>query len=616
MKNQLTLNVEQLYRSGVINAVDRAFAQMLDRRLGGIDPLVQLAAALVSKATAAGDVCLDLVILTREGLRPSDTSTTIPLETTLERWMDKLSVSPAVGARLDHKPMILDGSRLYLQRYWQYETAVARGILERCTGSAPSSRSIPPYGVSGDDLPGAGDPDQRRAVTAALNRRFAVISGGPGTGKTFTVAQIIVWLQRLSPARNVRIKIAAPTGKAAARLQEALDQAFETLRQMNMEIADDICQAETIHRMLGAVPGRTRFRYNDRKQLPADVVIVDEASMIDLALMAKLVQAVPTCARLILVGDKDQLASVEAGAVLGDICAGLQTEDVLHKSPGMPGATFSRASLDRPLAGHIVVLKKNYRFDADSGINELGAAVNAGDAARAMKLLDNDAKHDIVLKSFHAREDMEASLQRLVMEKIAPAFDMHDPMEALQQINAMKILTPLRQGSEGVRSLNQWIERILIRNDVIEPDPGGDGQWYAGRPVMIACNDYYHNLFNGDVGMTMAGRLNGDRSLKVFFPDATRNVRALVPEQLPAHETVYAMTVHKSQGTEFDMVVLIMPDMDVPLLTRELLYTAVTRARKRVEIWGRREILEKTVARRIRRASGLKQALWAEEETK
>ncbi len=604
------MNVEQLYQAGLIKEIDRAFARMLDRRLGGIDPMVGLAAALVSRATAAGDVCLDLAALTRDGFRTSDATAAIRVETTLEQWIDKLSVSPAVGTPHDEKPMILDGNRLYLQRYWKYENAVAREILDRCTRIDPSSDPLPPFTLAENDLFAKSDADQRRAVEVALNHRFAVISGGPGTGKTFTVAQIIAWLQQLSLDRKMRIRIAAPTGKAAARLQEALDQAFKILHQMGVKIPVQVCLAETIHRMLGAVPGKTRFFYNDALQLPADVVIVDEASMIDLALMAKLIRAVPASARLILVGDKDQLASVEAGAVLGDICAGLQAASEMDKAPETEGPAGCPADHGRPLADHIVVLEKNYRFDAAGGINKLGAAVNAGDADRTLALLNDNAANDIVLRSFATRGDMEAALAKLVMEKIAPAFGVHDPAQALRQINGMKILTPLRHGPAGVQALNQQVERILIRNDVIAPYPAGDGRWYSGRPVMIVCNDYYHNLFNGDMGIVKGESIHGPRSFKVFFAGSSMDSKTLVPEQLPAHETVYAMTVHKSQGTEFDVVVLVLPDLDVPLLTRELLYTAVTRARRRVEIWGRRDILEKAVSRRIRRVSGLRQALW------
>ncbi len=607
--------VDHLYESGLINEIDRAFAEMLNRRLGGIEPWVALAAALVSRAAASGDVCLDLAALTREGFNASESQVVVPVEIPLERWIEKLSRSPAVGTLNEKKPMILDGSRLYLQRYWMYENLVAQGILERCSQIKDSSNALKPSGRSAPPLLPEGDVDQQKAIRAALTKRFAVISGGPGTGKTFTIAQIILALHGLHGDGSLRIKLAGPTGKAAARLQEALGQAFEALQNNGREIPADVFHAQaipqTIHRLLGAIPGKAQFLFNAENQLPADVVIVDEASMIDLALMAKLIQAVPASARLILVGDKDQLASVEAGAVLGDICGGLQANDSKDTAEGSKEKPdFGGGDHETGIGAHIVMLKKNYRFDANSGIDALGSAVNAGDVARSLALLERNAKRDIALRPFSSRKDMEVALERLVIEKIAPAFSVHDARKALQQLNALKILTPLRKGPRGVQALNHWVEQILVRHGVVEPLQASATEWYSGRPVMITTNDYYHNLFNGDVGIAMDNPTDRPPMLQVIFPDQKQGLKTLAPEQLPAHETVYAMTVHKCQGTEFDSIVLVMPDADIPLLTREMLYTAITRARKRVEIWGCADLLKKAIPRRIRRASGLRQALW------
>ncbi len=602
--------VDQLYQSGIINAIDRAFAEMIHRRLGGIDPWVAVAAGLVSRAAASGDVCLDLATVARDGFQAPDSSKRMPIPISLEQWLEKLSATPAVGFQCENKPMILDGNRIYLQRYWKYENGVAQGILQRCTATTP------PTGVCPHDLSAAppfsqGDDDQQRAVQAALTSRFTVISGGPGTGKTFTIARIIQALQHWNSGCNLRVKLAAPTGKAAARLQEALDQAFEALEKNRAPIKAGDFRAQTIHRLLGAIPGTIGFRHNAANPLSAEVVIVDEASMVDLALMAKLIQAVPASCRLILVGDKDQLASVEAGAVLGDICWGLNGE-----SPQKPWAESKSADqggqtgTGTKLSDHIVILKKSYRFNAQSGIEALGAAVNAGDGERAISLLESDRYGDIMMARYTTGRDMENALERLVMEKIAPLFDHHDPQTALQQLNTLKILTPLRKGPLGVEALNHWVEQILARHGVIDPARDGASAWYSGRPVMITCNDYYHRLFNGDVGITFDTGTGRSRNLQVLFAQADQTLKPLAPEQLPAHETVYAMTVHKSQGTEFEKVLLVLPEIDVPLLTRELVYTAVTRARRQVEIWGDPGLLEKAVSRRIRRASGLHHILW------
>jgi exodeoxyribonuclease V alpha subunit len=430
-----------------------------------------------------------------------------------------------------------------------------------------------------------------------------VISGGPGTGKTTTIVRIIVALHRLAADKAPRILLAAPTGKAAARMQEALFHGMaELLSDSESGFVPDAIEAKTLHRLLGILPGKNRIRYTPEFPIPADVIIVDEASMIDLALMARLMQAVPFDARLILVGDKDQLASVEAGSVMGDICAGVSsfgTED-----------DDESAKANAELSNHMVVLRKSYRFKADSGIEELGRAINGGSGGEVMDLLADVGKGNIDFKPIAAFGEIEKDLPRLVLETIAPVFDTADPLAALARFDQFKILTPVRKGPCGVEAINQLVEATLRRHGIINPAPGSGGQWYPGRPVMMNRNDYYHHLFNGDVGIATVTHIGGIPRVRVGFPDGQGQIRYLYPEQLPDHETVYAMSVHKSQGAEFQHVVLILPDKDSPLLTRELIYTAVTRARQTVEIWGRQEILTAAVRRRIHRASGLRKKLW------
>ncbi|MEJ2158142.1 MAG: exodeoxyribonuclease V subunit alpha [Desulfobacteraceae bacterium] len=495
---------------------------------------------------------------------------------------------------------------MYLERYWNYEKFVAQWILERSQRHLPEN-AIPDLDAIIEAVSGKGkvDPDQTRAVRVALKNRFTVISGGPGTGKTTTIARIIVAFHRLAADKSPRILLGAPTGKAAARMQEALHHGMaELLGDDEAGIISDPIEAKTLHRLLELSPGKNRVRYTPESPMAADVIIVDEASMIDLALMARLFQAVPSEARLILVGDKDQLASVEAGSVMGDICAGVSTsgeDDCGGKS---------RTVVGRQLTNHMVVLKKSYRFTSGSGIEALGRATNAGNSRLVADLMaDADAGH-LNFKEIHEFRDLEANLQRLVIEHIAPVFTTSDPLGAIAQLGQFKILTPYRKGPFGVEAVNQLVESTLRRQGVIEPVPGWRGQWYAGRPVMINRNDYFHHLFNGDVGITMMVHEGGEPQVRVGFPYGRGAIRYLAPEQLSHYETVYAMSVHKSQGTEFEKIVLILPDRDSPLLTRELIYTAVTRARQTVEIWGQREILSAAVERRIQRASGLRNKLW------
>lgn len=599
------MDLDSLYNSGLLNEIDRAFGELIQRLADTRDPWVALAGGLVSRASAEGDACLDLAFISEHGIQFAETDQNIPLGISLDQWRHILSASSVVGHKDDNTPMILEGNRLYLQRYWNYENLVADTIQNRCQSLTSETGQSMAKTTPAQPM-GEGDSEQLRAVRAALNQRFTVITGGPGTGKTTTIAKIILVLYHLKPAKRPHIVLAAPTGKAAARMQEALDSTFKVLlRDDPVQLPVDRLKSQTLHRLLGAVPGKTRYRYHQENPLPADVIIVDEASMIDLALMAKLMQAVSPSAKLILVGDKDQLASVEAGSVMGDICAGISGD---HGSKRHQ-VSKSNAVAGHHLADHIVVLEKSYRFSAGSGIGQLAGAINGGEGRQALALLEDPEKRDIVFKNISGIQELKGALRQVVSHEIVPAFAMHEPHHRLRYFNTIRILSPVRKGPFGVTALNQTVEKELGRLGCIQWLSMQADQWYPGRPVMLKRNDYHRNLFNGDVGIAMAG--NGEPSpVRVAFIEAGGGIQWLAPEQLPAHETVYAMTVHKSQGTEFNKVVLVLPDRDVPLLTRELIYTAVTRARRHVEIWGNPDILIAAVERRIHRASGLRQALW------
>jgi exodeoxyribonuclease V alpha subunit len=596
-------DIDTLREKGWIGATDWAFADAV-RRLGPCgDPWVALAAALVSRAAAAGHVCLDLEMLHAQGLQGEEGEDLGIAALDPRQWRRRLNACPAVGAPGAYRPLILDGPRLYLHRYATYERNLAHEIRRRCAADAADFDNRLLTAALGELFP-EGATDQQAAARLAAGRRFSVISGGPGTGKTHTVAKIILLLQRLAAGRPLKILLAAPTGKAAARMQEAVAALLKKERRGQGTDESALPQAQTLHRLLGYNPTDARFRYNADQPLAADAVIVDEASMIDLALMHQLVQAVPPEARLVLVGDKDQLASVEAGAVLGDICHGASAQ----VSPEVPERSADDAE-GQSLKRHIAILAHSYRFDADSGIGALSRAINTGDAGQVLALLADQRMPAVSLRPLSDWARIDTALEADIAQAWSRLSQHPAPGEAFECLTRFKILTAVRKGPFGVEALNARVERILRRREWIAAKTAEAG-WYPGRPVMITRNDYNHGLFNGDVGIAMegAGALPGP--MRVIFPGPQGSFKAMAPHQLPEHETVYAMTIHKSQGSEFEHIMVVLPDTDLPLLTRELIYTAVTRARAAIQIWADPALLARAVQRPIQRASGLRDRLW------
>ena len=568
------------------------------------DPWVDLASALVSQAAANGHTCLDLAAARLQTGPDSGMPISIPMEIEPHEWQQRLSACAAVGSPGQFRPLILNGTRLYLHRYWTYEQYVAQSIQQRSRMPGWAGRLNRVAGAAADRL-GLSDEVQLHAACMGATRAFVAICGGPGTGKTFVLARIILLLQYLAADKPLRIELCAPTGKAAVRLQEAMETAFQELPVDQSQALGGLGKARTIHRMLGPKAAGGNFRYHAGHPLPADVVIVDEASMIDLALMARLMQALGPATRLILSGDKDQLASVEAGSIWGDICHGAAGSDL--------GASANdQVDPKVGLKNQIVVLQTRHRFDEASGISELGQAVNRGDAEGALAMLTHGKFPGIKLRSFATWGQLADVLEQQCLGMFSRLCGAEDPLSALIQLRQYQILTVMRNGPYGMRALNAYVQKVLAAKGRIARSPQDPEGWYAGRPVMVVRNDYYHNLFNGDMGIAMAqeASFQGTGRLAVFFADGQGVPRSLSPHQLPPHETAYAMTVHKSQGSEFERVVLILPDRDVPVLTRELIYTAITRARQSVEIWGDARLLAAAVRRRVVRASGLLEALW------
>lgn len=574
--------------------IDRRFADFISGISGTASPDIHLSAALVSNVLGSGHICLNLSDIAGLTIRVDNENHSVP---PLEELIGALRSTTCIGAPGAFAPLILDNSgRLYLYRYWQYEQTLAERILAMTQATPfPVDSGLLHNGLGRlfpADTPGETDWQQTAAITA-VKKRFCIISGGPGTGKTSTVVKILALLLEQAAGRPLRIALAAPTGKAAARLQESISRAKETLAcddQIRQLIPE---QAATLHRLLAPVAGTTRFRFSAENPLPFDLVVIDEASMVSLPLMAKLAAALKPDARLLLLGDRDQLASVEAGAVLGDLCG----------DAGVRGRAASEAAT--PLQDSIVMLTRNYRFQGESTIGAAAAALNRGNGAEALSLLSGAGTGDSAWRELSTVESLKKQLSGTVIQGYAPYLTAATAQEALLLFNRFRVLCALRKGPLGVAAVSLLIEELLAETRLIRPL----GRWYAGRPVLVTANDYTLKLFNGDVGITWPDP-DADGALKVCFPDGTGGIRTVSPLRLPAHETAFAMTIHKSQGSEFAKVLMLLPGHDSELLTRELLYTGITRARENVEIIGDSGLFIAAAARRIKRASGLKEALW------
>jgi exodeoxyribonuclease V alpha subunit len=596
-------NLRELREIGAISVLDFHFGRFMERLAGSSCPELAWISALASATTREGHIYLDL----------SDLPFPVP---ELEPLLKQLRNTGVVGMPGEFKPLVADGQgRLYLYRYWEYEQSLAAWIdgLARNKPLVPKMKSLALRLARLFPACEKGEMDwQSIAAFVTMMKKFAVISGGPGTGKTTTAAKILALLMEEAWPAVLRIGLASPTGKGAARLQTAMNLSKGSLRCSD-QIRDALPEgASTIHRLLGPMEGSPYFRHNAGNRLELDVLLIDEASMVDLALMAKLVQALPTECRLILLGDKDQLASVEAGAVLGDICntgrehtyskgfcSSLQKATGYVLEPGEKRVP--------PIADCIAHLRKSYRFGSESSIAVLGSAVNRGDWLTGRELLREGPRSDITWRDLPPPKLLGQTLRENVLKGFGRVFRSLDADRVTENLERFRMLCALREGPFGAVAVNLLVEEILRSEGVIR----GGGKWYPGRPVLISRNDYELRLFNGDAGVTLPD-FDEEGDLKVFFP-TSGGVRKVHPLRLPEHETCYAMTVHKSQGSEFERVLLILPDRDSPVLTRELVYTAVTRAKRSAEIWGKEDVFRAALERCTVRKSGLRDALWGEQ---
>jgi exodeoxyribonuclease V alpha subunit len=579
---------------------------------------VSLAAKLVSRCLREGHVCVNLDEMAgRTVYSASDGREDITCPN-LKVWLQALSRADCVGRPGDFKPLILDDRhRLYFQRYQQYEQDIAEYILRQINAGTDDPmdaqfvrEKIQFYFPESDEN---GIDWQKTAAAAALLQRFLVITGSPGTGKTTTLTRLMVFLLDVFQA-DIRIALAAPTGKAAIRLQEAVKKTKEAFAGKTPAVDRIPDTAMTLHRLLGTIVHSPYFRRHEGNLLPYDLVVIDEASMVDLPMMAKLMRALPPRARLILLGDKDQLASVDAGYVLGSICEPFQpnlfTDAMASRIADLSGEKPPSTEVKSEDARVCVIeLQKNYRFSGESGIGCLSRAVKNGDAGEVYRLLTDDGREDILYREMAEGTDPSAVIRQAIvdhygafLEEIAAGSVWIEKI--FERFEEFRVLCALRVGLWGSRNLNRVIEKILTAAGSLEAGK----ILYPGRPVMITRNHYHLNLFNGDVGIVVRDVEDNGR-LRVFFRNQKGDIRKLSPGRLPEHETAWAMTVHKSQGSEYDHVLLVLSDSDSVAVTRELLYTGVTRARNRVDIRAGKEVVSRAVNRPIQRWSGLADAV-------
>ncbi|WP_160288123.1 exodeoxyribonuclease V subunit alpha [Pseudomonas knackmussii] len=659
---------------GWLRELDRAFAAFLVEQAPDAEPRLILAAALASHQLGRGHVCLDLEATLADSrfalsLPPDGelegTPLTLPGELLdgldLAGWQAALADPRLVGEGTGATPLVLAGPRLYLRRYWQYEREVRAGIDQRLARSE-ELRAVLPVDALRQALDalfpkkeGAPADWQKLACALAAGNAFGIVTGGPGTGKTTTVVRLLALLQSLASARPLRIRLAAPTGKAAARLNESIAGAVQKLELDGLPGGEGLrehipTEVTTLHRLLGSRPDSRQFRHHPGNPLALDLLVVDEASMVDLEMMSALLGALPAKARLILLGDKDQLASVEAGAVLGELCSRAReghyqgaTRDWLEQ---VSGERIDDALLDAhglALDQAVAMLRHSHRFSSASGIGQLAEAVNAGDvdATRAvwergyadLARLALDAKDSRSLRELVVEGGGRFFLNAASREGVAPpqgyrhylqvlrdgqpalhagqdAFDAW-AKQVLEAHGQFQVLCALRRGPWGVEGLNLRIAELLQGEGLIQ----ASGPWYLGRPLLVTRNDYGLGLMNGDIGITLALPREQDGelrwALRVAFADGKGGIKWVLPSRLQAVETVFAMTVHKSQGSEFTHAALVLPDALNPILTRELVYTGITRARSWFSLAsaGRGQwVLESAIQRRVQRASGLLEA--------
>ncbi len=647
MHQTLLAQLDHFAKDGHLRRLGTAFTRFM-ASLGMTEPAQMISCAVLSELEGHGHSCLMLDALASDPAALLGWSTeqwqiladaAAPLPVDCAGWRRSLAQCAqvwVVGDEDRQQPLVLDEDRLYLRRYWRDETQIAKAVNAR----AAQARAVDAakahcwldklFKSTAND---AGPDWQKIACAIAVRSTLSIITGGPGTGKTYTVARLLALLFALSATpERLRIALAAPTGKAAARLKQSIDDALNELAPKMgdalplAELTARMGSARTLHSLLGAQPDTRAFRHHAGNPLDVDVLIVDEASMVHLEMMAALLDALPAHAMLILLGDKDQLASVEAGAVLGDLCRDAQsggysaaTVAYVRQAAGetIPAAFLGHAGA---LGQQTVMLRKSRRFSGPIGM--LAGAVNTGDTDQATDCLRAAENHILCwLPHAHQAEILQLALDgrpgaeggyRPYLDlleqqpKNNPAAHEQWARALLQAFESFRILCAVRDGEWGVAGLNQAIEKHLEAEGLIRRR----SEWYVGRPVMVTRNDYGTGVFNGDIGIALPDALRPD-TLRVFFLEG-QTVRSVLATRLRSVETAYAMTVHKSQGSEFRHTVMVLPRESSPVLTRELVYTGITRARLHFTLVSPvSAVFEEAIERQTKRASGLQKLLGA-----
>ncbi|WP_338725147.1 exodeoxyribonuclease V subunit alpha [Shewanella baltica] len=705
--------LKQWEQERLLTPLDRHFAleMSLLHPSDSQQPLFVLLCALLSQQLSSQHSCLVLAHIVP--LNPmAEQNSHCKITLSLEALTETLQTFDAVGQAGSNKPLIFDNGRLYLQRYHQFETSVATALI-RLSGSVSQHsedvshkeqtqtaklRSLldqlfpanvsDPHSLTTNVLTKSEGTQstvpidwQKVATATALGKKLSVITGGPGTGKTTTVTKLLLLLQMESMQE---IRLVAPTGKAAARLSESIKASKARLAKELSAHADVIDEARnrnnqdfltalgripeeasTLHRLLGVIPNSPHFRHHQGNPLRLDLLIVDEASMVDLPMMYKLLSALPEHASLILLGDQDQLASVEAGAVLADICAGLKIpvdpnnlaqNNIASNNPALWQMRYSKEQAERlsaltgfeltpyindapKLGDSLCMLMHSHRFKGDAGIGLLASAVNRADLQGILQVWQqglaelNWLEHSMVVSQTQAKVSEPANNVglNLLLEQACQQYGVYlralnnhasnndvsnsdldtrpSTADIIESFNQYRILCAMRSGDYGVEGINQYVTQALANAKLIKPLQ----EFYLGRPIIIQSNDYNLGLFNGDIGLILQDEDKPER-LMAHFIKADGSLLKVLPARLPSHETCYAMTVHKSQGSEFSRVALVLPPnpslAQWQLLTKELIYTAITRAKVHFTCLGTQHVFERASSQATQRASGLADRLW------
>ncbi|MEQ6885014.1 exodeoxyribonuclease V subunit alpha [Salicola sp. Rm-C-2C1-2] len=581
--------------------IDQALADAVCEWIGCREDWFRHTLMAVSEALQEGHTCLHLPYWAGQTRWQSDISSGIQL-LELADWRERLQ---ALAIRPDdNAPVVFEQDRFYLRRYWRFETEVASSIRKRLAVTenvdASSARAtLERLFPSGE---GRSGPDwQKVAAANALLQRFSVIAGGPGTGKTHTVTRLLALLIETTASDSsgtLRVHLAAPTGKAAQRLAQSVVKARSGLAP---DVDDQVHQAipqeaTTLHRLLGVIPNSHRFRHNEDNPLNVDILVVDEISMVDLPLMARLFRALPPKCRVILLGDADQLPSVAAGSVLAD----LAPRDVAVYSSercrqlATLGIDLDPADGGSGGADYLSLLRESRRFEGSSGIGQLAAAAISGDGEGTLNVL-RGAYDDVV---WHAGDALSEQLAFWTEQQFRPVTEAGNLEEAFERLRAFRVLCPARIGPNGVHAINERVTAALNRERQ---------RFFRGQPIMITRNHYGLGLYNGDIGLIWPDepeRKGETPPLLAWFP-GEEGFTPMAPGRLPDHETVYAMTIHKTQGSEFDAVALVLPERPSAIVSRELIYTGVTRARSRLTVIGSEPVWRAGISRVVERHSGL-----------